>query len=243
MAFSGSVLVDFTTQLPGTLIGDEITIEFYSLENPANSYTMSLSEGQGLAIELIPIIDGDYPYAIANSTYGCFVSGTSGTDTLIFNTSLSSFYGSYLQVPYFISGSGNNATVISSSLFDRYAEILYAFKCELGDRIVLKSKDGRTQEVMVRSVNSSNSDRKVRVRVIPDLDPRFIDNTCNIVEFLLVKRIKDEQNIILKFKKIPGQTSYGFVIPENIDIDLLRNISAVQTNVQDQLLSTQQNTQ
>jgi hypothetical protein len=59
----------------------------------------------------------------------------------------------------------------------------------------------------------------------------------------MVKRLQDEQNIIMTFNKPPGDTSYGFIIPEDINLKVLESISAIQSNVQNQLLSTQQNSQ
>jgi hypothetical protein len=110
------------------------------------------------------------------------------------------------------------------------------------DKIVMTGQNGRTQEVDIIATEISTEDGKFRISVTPDLNSYFIDNPDKIANFLIVKKIKDEQNVILQFKKPAGATSYGFVISEDIDPNLIDNISTIQTNVQNQLLSTQENT-
>ncbi len=56
---------------------------------------------------------------------------------------------------------------------------------------------------------------------------------------LFLTRVEDETNIILEFKKKNGKTSYGFVIPENIDPSVLKNIDIIAKEVQSKLLSNQ----
>jgi hypothetical protein len=133
-------------------------------------------------------------------------------------------------------------TNVTSSLYSLYGDISYPFSLEPGDRIVMTGQDGRIQEVDILYTEASPEDGKYRIYVSPDLNIYFLDNPDKIANFLIVKKIKDEQNVILQFKKPAGATSYGFVISEDIDPNLIDNISTIQTNVQNQLLSTQENT-
>ena len=49
----------------------------------------------------------------------------------------------------------------------------------------------------------------------------------------------DETNIIFQGTKRPGQTSFGFVIPNNVNPDIQKNINTLQATIQSQLLSAQ----
>ena len=60
--------------------------------------------------------------------------------------------------------------------------------------------------------------------------------------FLILTRLKDETNTYLVFKKRPGQTSYGFIIPGNLSPSVLNNIDTITRQVQQKLIQTQQGT-
>lgn len=78
---------------------------------------------------------------------------------------------------------------------------------------------------------------------LPELAKQDISATIqNYKVFLLLKRYPDEQNVILRFPKAPGETSYGFVIPNTISTSVVDNMNTLQAAVQKQLLSTQANT-
>jgi len=241
-AISGSVYFNIITTIPQCAPGDEITVEFISNYGAtSNNYTASVSIGS-LTFDQQATTLGNYPYA--TSSVNTFISGTVGNNTIIFNQSLSSFYQNYQQVPFFISGSVGNEVPISSSLYNRYGDVLYPFDPQFGDRIVLNATNGQSQIVTVYQAQPTQVNgvtTKLAVVVVPDLDYVFTTSVSNISTFLLVKRVKDEQNIILQFKKPVGQTSYGFLIPENINPNVLININSLQSSVQSQLLSTQAN--
>ena len=240
-AYSGSTNFNQSIEIPNCTIGDIITIEFYSEYSfKSGNFTASFSEGS-LNIDPKPPLNGAYTYATSSIQFGNFISASVSPNVLIFNASLSSFFGTYLQVPAFLSGS-SQAVSISSSLYSTYGEINNPFNFSIGDKIVLYGVDGRYQILEVSSTNAADfSDNKRRVYVSPNLNSYFLLGAQNIGSCLIVKKLKDEQNIILSFKKSPGDTSYGFVIPENISLDILNNIASIQSNVQNQLLSTQQN--
>lgn len=245
-AISGSIYFNIATSIPQCVAGDEITVEFISNFAPtSNNYTASVSVG-ALSIDIQSTALGNYPYATTSSIQpATFISGTIGNNTLVFNRSLSTFYQNYQQVPFFISGSVGNEIPISSSLYNKYGDVLYPFNPEFGDKIVLTATNGQSQILTVYQVQPTYTNgvvSQVAVVVVPKLDYIFRTDVANISTFLLVKRVKDEQNIILQFQKPNGPTSYGFLIPENINQDVLTNINTLQASVQSQLLSTQANT-
>lgn len=238
-AVSGSLNFSLSTTINNCYGGDNITFEFISEYQPTSkNWTGSFSVGS-LTVDIQPNLVGGYPYATSSADYGNFAVSTQSPNILILNSSLSSFDEDYQQVPIFTSGSSSTPIVISSSLYNYYGDINQPFAPRFNDKIVIKSRDGRSQILTISSTLTSTN--KLQLYLNPNLDTYFIDNPSEIDEILIVKRLKDEQNIIMTFNKPPGATSYGFIIPEDVDLNLLSNISAIQSNVQQQLLSTQQN--
>lgn len=236
-AYSGSLYFNISTIVENCNAGDQITFELTSDNYPAsNNWTASMDYGS-LTIDILPTTVAGYPFATSSVSYGNFISGTISPNIIVFNSNVSSFLNNYQQVPYFTSASVN----VSSSLYIQYEDINSAFSLNYGDKIILKSDQGKSQILTVNSYYISNS--KIYLIVDPNLDQYFINYPNRIITFLLVKKMQDEQNIIMTFNKPPGETSYGFVIPEDINLDVLNSISSIQSNVQQQLLSTQQNSQ
>lgn len=260
--YSGSLSFSATRTINDCNPGDIITFRVISEYLPTSkNYTASISEGS-LTVDIVSTLNGNYPYATSSIAVGNFISDSESPNVLILNSSLQGFLGNYTQVPIFsIAASGyleipnrdGSGTVlidtetvvitnVTSSMYSLYGDISYPFSLETADKIVMTGQNGRTQEVDIITTETSPVDGKFRIYVSPNLNPYFIDNPDKIANFLIVKRIKDEQNIILQFKKPEGATSYGFVISDDIDPNLINNISTIQTNVQNQLLSTQENT-
>ena len=96
---------------------------------------------------------------------------------------------------------------------------------------------GITQELDVVSSEKSNG------TLIMTVTPQVLDNWMldpkEIYQFLLLRRYNDEQNVILTFNKNPGATSYGFLIPEDINPTVVQNINTLQAAVQSQVLNNQ----
>jgi len=240
MAYSGSLNYSISTIVPNLAAGDVITFELINEYQPqSGNWTGSLNIGN-LTVDLQPILIGGYPYATSSIDYGNFISGTIAPNILIFNSNITSFLQNYQQIPYFLTGSDPNTSIVSSSLYSQYGDINYPFNVSFGDKIVIQSLDGRTQILDI--YNNKIVNNQLWVYVSPDLDNYFILTPENITKVLIIKKIQDEQNIILTFNKPLGQTSYGFVISDITTGSLLNNISSLQTNVQQQLLSTQANT-
>lgn len=244
MAYSGSYTFSIDVTQNQLLPNDNISFEFISENLPTSkNYTASFGEGR-LTVNIVPPLNGAYPYATSSATFGNFITGTLAPNQLILNYSLSSFYGSsYYQIPYFESGSGGNISLVTASLYQKYLDINEPFLLNPADKLVIRSTTGAIQELTVESIVTTYSDGLIRINTLESLNSIFITNPENIDTAVFVKKIKDEQNIILQFKKSPGGTSYGFLISDDIDPMLISNISTIQTNVQNQLLSTQNNGQ
>jgi hypothetical protein len=231
----------FNVQTSATSIapGDDVTFEFKQLSTTTN-ITASVTPGS-LTVKTTSVGQGGYPYALStNPTPGPFINSITSSliqSEIVLNTSLSSYLG-YQFVPYFVSG----GVTYSSSLYNRYGDVNTPFYPENGDIIVVSDFNGITQDVTVLSASLQPSDNMLHITVVPALLSSWTNNPTLILEFLLLKRYKDEQNVIMTFNKNPGATSYGFIIPETINPTVLAEINTLQAAVQTQLLSNQSNT-
>jgi hypothetical protein len=171
------------------------------------------------------------------STSCPYISTGSNSHELVFSQGISSFYDDdYLFVPNPLTGSLN-------SLYPTYGDVDYIFLSKPGDIVLLYLSDGTYLETRIRSIYNNNSGL-----LVFDLDPPLsvlaqndiVKNTFK--RFLLLTRIDDETNINLTFIKRPGQTSYGFLIPDNLSPDVLAKIDTITKQVKQKLLADQQGT-
>ena len=54
---------------------------------------------------------------------------------------------------------------------------------------------------------------------------------------VFIKKVPDETIATIKGKKRPGETSFGFLIPENVTPNIQKNINTLQATIQSQLLN------
>jgi hypothetical protein len=240
-AYSGSLSYDLSVTIPQCYPGDVISIDFRANNSPtSNNFTMSMDEGS-LTIDISPALNGAYPFATSSVDYGNFITSITSPNLIVFNDSLSAFSGPYYtQVPNFLSGSYPNELSITSSLYSKYGDIDYSFDPQPNDRMLLGSSDGRFQ---ILTIFTSDYTRNSGLRITTGemINPWFVSNYSKISTILITKKLPDETNIIVKYKKPPGSTSYGFLIPDDINLNVLQSIGTIQSNVIQQLLSTQQN--
>ena len=235
---SGVLSFDVASGQTSVSPSDIVTFQLHKDTVSTTNYTASLTQGS-LTAAVTSVGQGGYPWAtasIALNPNGWFIdSVTDDTDmqsTIVFTSDLTQFY-QYQQVPAFVSAS----ITYTSSLYTEYGDINSLLDPQYGDKLIIKDYVGITQDLTV--VNSSVSGSKLRVSVVPQLVENWKNNPKLIYKLLMLKRYKDEQNIILTFNKNPGATSYGFVIPDTISPQVTDNINTLQANVQSQLLSNQ----
>ena len=138
-------------------------------------------------------------------------------------------YVGYQFVPYFTSAS----IVYSSSLYSKYGDLNITFSPQYGDKIIMSDFAGITQDLDVYSFSGNT------ITVVGDILSNWVDNPKLVKTFLLLRKYQDEQNVIITYNKPPGQTSYGFLIPNTVSPQITNNINTLQAAVQSQLLSTQ----
>jgi hypothetical protein len=208
---------------------DRIYFEFVIPESSLSSEVPTiefLSDG-----ELKVDFNGSFPIATKG---GGFVKFNIANNTINLsgnNSQLAKFYGpNYTFIP-------TGSSFSTSNLYDSYGPVNYPFQLEIGDTIILTQNTGSlVSEYYVTSINQSPGG-EVSFAVKPPF-PESIGSTLYSSVFL--RKIKDETNVILKFKKPLGDTSYGFIIPENLHPDVLANIDTITKEVKQKLLADQQ---
>lgn len=214
----------YTTLIPG----DKVTFEFtVGNDFNTNNWTASVSDGE--LKNLIQTNAGIYPYA--TNSISPFISGSISSNTLILNTSLSSFRG-YTYIP----GTGSNA------LYSKYGNINYDSMISNFDTILIKYFDTTvgTMRTIEYSIANTYTLAGQYYIVLSGLLPNSLNkgaySSSDFSELLLLKRLRDETLVIFNFNKIDGQTSYGFVIPNDIHKKVLDNIDTITRQVKTKLL-------
>ena len=236
-SLSGILTFDVNTAYNTFNIGDQIYFKLvqYNLTSSVlgtniNAFTASLlNTGTGTSYSGLKnsiSLAGTSPYAFTGSV-GQFLSGSSGVNTLIFNSSLSNFID-YQLVP-------------TGSLSSIYGNTYYTFSPKVGDTLLVYYSPTQYQELNITGV-SINANRQLAVTVAPNLvnslvNTSYTSNTVNKV--LLLSKLPDETNINLSFNKPDGQTSYGFIIPDNLSPDVLKNIDTITRQVKQKIFSNQ----
>lgn len=237
--FTATRTINYTTPAANLNPGDKVVFKFRQEGMSTNNFTSSLLTGKAngfLSAAVISVGQGGYPYATSSYSAGNFITNiidySDFESQIILKADLSSYTG-YQFVPYFQSGS----VIYSSSLYTQYGDINYSFNPQYGDKIILQDFSGITQDldVLESSLNGSN----LYITVTPQVLQNWVDTPSKVLRFLLLRKYKDEQNVILTFNKPPGQTSYGFLIPDTISPQVTNNINTLQAAVQSQLLTQQ----
>ena len=225
--------LNITTEFVSFDPGDKVTFELHQDAVPASkNFTASVSQGS-LAVNTGAGTEGSFPYVSSTtSTYIKDLKNINSTGLITLTSSLAVFEN-YQFVPYFVSG----GVAYSSSLYTRYGDINTAFSPQKDDKIILRDAAGNVQDLNVYSASIVSG--SMEILTVPNILTSWTATPTNVKEFLLLRRYNDEQNIIMTFNKNPGQTSYGFLIPNTVSPEITNNINTLQAAVQSQLLSNQ----
>lgn len=243
--FNETLQIDISQQLSA---GDKIVVNLaFKGTGPGNPQSLPANPYPGAfaaTITSTPLLniastEGLIGYNIVDCPY---LTGSGYGDdfvnTIVFTKKISELYGSdYVFQPNPLTGSAVN------SLYNYYGDASYPFKPEQYDEVIMQASDFTFITRVITDVSfSANGLLTLTLGSnLPSLLKQDIING-KYKRFLLVKKYKDEQNIILEFIKPPGDTSYGFVLPDTISQGVVDNMNTLQAAVQKQLLSTQANT-
>jgi hypothetical protein len=165
----------------------------------------------------------------ASTVSGQFISGSNGVDTLTLNQSLSSF-NDYLYL----------SQTSSADLHLSYGNVDNTFSPKVGDTLLIYyNNNTQYQELNISSVSVGT---KTSLTVSPNLVTNLAIGSYNsntVSKLILLSKVADETNINLIFDKENGQTSYGFLIPENLSPDVLQNIDTITRQVKVKILTDQ----
>jgi hypothetical protein len=165
----------------------------------------------------------------ASPVSGQFISGSNGVDTLILNQSLSSFKD-YLYL----------SETSSVSLHPSYGNVDNTFSPKVGDTLLIYyNNNTQYQELNISRVSVGT---KTSLTVTPNLVTNLASGSytaSTVSKLILLSKVPDETNINLVFDKEDGQTSYGFLIPENLSPDVLQNIDTITRQVKVKILTDQ----
>jgi hypothetical protein len=245
-----------TTLTAGDKISASLELD-YIQSGIAPYYTASITPGSTFQITSVSSLTGNYPY----TTIEYFVNPEDSDlpyslaqNQLAFTPGLTSFYSpEYQFIPYWVSGS----SFYSSSLYSQYGDVDYPFQLDTFDIFAAYDVSGSYFETRISSVEkvvgSLGNNRYIVVTFVDDMPDtlggpmllggqggQLVSLLANkAAKFLFIKRVPDETSAYLKFKKRPGQTSYGFLVPENLAKDVLDNIDTITKQVKQKLVNDQ----
>lgn len=232
--YTSTQYINYTT--PDELLDANEPVVFKFTQDAMSSanYTASITSDSTLTAGTIVLGAGGYASATTGS--GPFLASLANLDnsnyaTITLNSSLGQYAVGYQYVPYFVSAS----VTYSSSLYSKYGDVNVSFQPQTGDKIILIDGGGTAQDLDVYSYSNNT------FTVVGDILQNWVNNPTLVTTFLLLRKFNDEQNVILTYNKPKGATSYGFLLPDTVNPEVVDNINTLQANVQAQLLSTQAN--
>jgi hypothetical protein len=214
--------------------GEKLIFKLILNSTSTNNFTASIGQGN-LYVASNAVATG---YATTNCPYLSSASIATGSNNneIVFSSGVSSYHDNgYTFIPNPLSGS------ISSSLYPIYGDVDYPFIIKPYDILLIYLSDGTYIESRVLKVykDSSNLLRLTLDTILSS----FIKEDLVSGKFrrlLLLTRVEDESNAYVVYQKRPGQTSYGFIIPQNLSSDILDNIDVITKEVKQKLLADQQ---
>jgi hypothetical protein len=217
--------------------GEQLIVKF-NISSSTNDFTASISQGN-LSISSLSTATG---YAITtcpwlDSASIASTSSNANSNALIFSPGVSSYYdytgnGTYIFQPNPITGS-------QSDLYSIYGDVDYTFKVNPFDIILIYLSDGTYIEARILQITQINGNLALILnqQLSNFAKADLANNTYNRI--LLLTRQQDETNAYIVYTKRPGQTSYGFAIPNNLALDILSNIDTITKEVKQKLLADQ----
>ena len=247
-----SLSYTFNLNIPTTnlTVGEKIVFKLYNSSPPSSAnFTASLNADASLVVSSLATSTGysTVTTGSANINAGGFFDSASIADTgsndIVFSQALSGFWdNNYIFVPNPITSS--NATPYTNTLYSssiaNYGDVDYPFSPVIPcyDIVLIYLNDGTYIEARVTNTYKDNNGLlhlTLDTNLTSTLRLNLINRTYQ--QFLLLSRRADETNTILNFTKRDGKTSYGFLIPEDINQDVLNNIDTITKETKQKLLN------
>jgi hypothetical protein len=227
---------------------DQIIFKFRASNIVGNNFTASLvptavagggtnTRAGSLSVQSLSLRTG-FPVVSCTPQFLDSSSIAASDNKIVFSEGVTSFHGgNYVFVPNPPTGS------VSSSLYSRYGDVDYPFTAKTYDIILIYLSDGTYIEYRV--IDTSVVNNKLTLTLDENLSAFAKADLTNTStprydHIILLTRIEDETNAYIVYSKRPGQTSYGFSIPETLSPDMLNNIDIITKEVKQKLLADQQ---
>jgi hypothetical protein len=220
------------------------------ISNWKREYTYTTSYTTPITVAIYPEIYASKFELISSRNSYCIP--ISGSEHLLFS---SSYVANSDVLPltkemniYFdISGSSTFLPEVTSSLYPLLGDVNYTTEIEPGDFIIFYyngsdvgiPSNGELYPISRRIIDVVYDGINVKsIQIYPNM-PTFITgaNINNYKKITFVKKQPDESIVILQGKKRSGKTSYGFLVPQDIDPYILNNINTLQASIQSQILN------
>jgi len=188
---------------------------------------------QSSNISLVKISSNPNVVSIPNDGTG-FLSNTSTTTQLVISNRLSNILN---KDNIFYEPNRENYI---SDLFSKYGDIDVFFSLKKDDLLIIKDRNNTTTEYSILDVEYGNN---IIITLTSPIPQQILDNILGLrsetlyYEIILLNKKEDETNIIINQTKKDGKTSYGFIIPYNIDPNILKNIDIITKEVKQKLLN------
>ena len=230
---SDTLNFEVTSPFESFVVDDKISYEFITGSNGFNTtnFTASVLAGGLFYNTLSEYQVGSNPFATSslNNLPAPFISG-SLNNTLILNSSLS-YFKDYLFMPT------GSSPIAKNSLFDTYGDVDYNFSPKAGDFISIYYSGGYFESSILNVYTDILG--KINLTVSSELPSNLTKLAFangDITKFIILSKVDDETNLILTFDKKPGNTSLGFIIPNNLHPDVLANIDVITKEVKQKLI-------
>ena len=152
-------------------------------------------------------------------------------NTIVLSNSLKNVLN-YTYYPF----TGSTTSNGYNTLYSKYGDIEYPFNPEIGDILRLPTAQ---QEYEFTITNTTSSGGLLYLTVAPSFATSNVFGSGSIQQYVYLKRVKDETNVILNAAKRDGKTSYGFLLPPNLTPTVLNNIDTIARQIQQKLNLTQ----
>jgi len=246
MATSLSYTFNLNVPTTNLTVGEKIVFKLYNSSPPSSSnFTASLNADASLVVSSLAASTG---YSTVTTGSGGFFDSASmatgsNTTDIVFSQALSGFWdNNYIFVPNPVTSSNAipyTNTLYSSSIAN-YGDVDYPFTpvTPCYDIVLVYLNDGTYVESrVINTYKDNNGLLHLTLETILSgaLKLNLINRTYQ--QFLLLSRRADETSTILNFTKRNGKTSYGFLIPEDINQNVLNNIDTITKETKQKLLN------
>jgi cold shock CspA family protein len=211
--------------------GEKLVFKLQNVNNTSNNFTASLGAGSATVLTVASLTG--YATTVAPFISG---SGTIGTNQVVLSSGITEFYGgtyTYLPNP----GGGTENSLYASGI--DYGDIDNTFIINPFDIFLLYLSNNTYIESKILGISTNSG--YLTLTLDTPLTVNAIDDITNQTykRLLILSRKPDETNVILNFAKKDGKTSYGFLIPENLEKDILAKIDTITREVKQKLINDQ----